>query len=563
MSLTGNIRKRFADIAPGSEAWLAEYYDYLLNRNYTVENREKLVSAVERVRKVESAVQAIENGMKSRKKDTFVFSIASGHTLALGNMGAFGLLASWALRAAGYPVLYSVCERGMFMCPLGSNRNGNYTTPPCRQCIDIRHKLYPKQYRRAMILQRADFISLRHRYERMDWDDLVHFVYDGIDIGKMCLNSLRWVVRRCNPQENEFTRHMLIDYILSAISITRDTRQLVRVKHPEAIVVSNGSHYPEAVVRHVADEESCRCVSYELGFLENSAFFSHDIAVRYQFDIPNDFVMGDKENSRLDEYMNRRRQGKFDMGGHKFWSEMMGVPDSLKEKVNKYKDVVTVFTNIGYDTSQSYSDLYFENMFDWLEQVMILPSQYKDTLFVIRAHPDEVRKGRPSNESVAGFMSEKRYTGQENVVFIPGDQLISSYALLDISKFCMVYSSSIGLEAAAVGVYVLPGGWTRYRVANSCYLTRSKEDFINKAMELIEHEGTVKPPEEWVKSARRFFYYSLYNASLDFSMFIDQKAYAGFPIKEFDAELLRGDRTESMNILCKGIAEGCSFTVPI
>ena len=53
-------------------------------------------------------------------------------------------------------------------------------------------------------------------------------------------------------------------------------------------------------------------------------------------------------------------------------------------------------------------------------------------------------------------------TSLPNVVFIDSQEYISSYELIQRSKFVMVYNSSIGLEAALMGKPVLCGGQGRY-----------------------------------------------------------------------------------------------------
>ena len=66
--------------------------------------------------------------------------------------------------------------------------------------------------------------------------------------------------------------------------------------------------------------------------------------------------------------------------------------------------MVPVFTNVIFDTSQPHSNVVFPHMFAWLDCVLELVRAHPETLFVIRAHPDEIRPGKESRESVAQWV---------------------------------------------------------------------------------------------------------------------------------------------------------------
>ncbi|HET9914931.1 MAG TPA: hypothetical protein VFQ13_23785, partial [Anaerolineales bacterium] len=54
----------------------------------------------------------------------------------------FHLLASWALRLKGIPVVYFACHSGMSHCVLGTNREDVRKAPPCTSCIYQSKTLY-------------------------------------------------------------------------------------------------------------------------------------------------------------------------------------------------------------------------------------------------------------------------------------------------------------------------------------------------------------------------------------------------------------------------------------
>jgi hypothetical protein len=83
-----------------------------------------------------------------------------------------------------------------------------------------------------------------------------------------------------------------------------------------------------------------------------------------------------------------------------------------------------------FDTSQPHSNTVFQHMFAWLDLVVQIARQHQDTLFILRAHPDENRLWKESRESVAQWVEANRLGEEGNILFVDADQSLSSYALI-------------------------------------------------------------------------------------------------------------------------------------
>ena len=112
--------------------------------------------------------------------------------------------------------------------------------------------------------------------------------------------------------------------------------------------------------------------------------------------------------------------------------------------------MVAVFTNVIFDTTQLQANVIFPDMFAWLDALLEVFKAHPETLFVLRAHPDEARPGKLSRESVAMWFEQKSASLQ-NTVLIPPQERISSYELVRLSKFVLTYNSQIGLESIVDG----------------------------------------------------------------------------------------------------------------
>ena len=317
---------------------------------------------------------------------------ASTRIEGLSLNAAFAMLTSWALRLQGIPVVHVVCMRGMGHCVLGTQRNDPRQPLPCESCLRESRALY----RGATIswLGYTPDIDLELTLAHLTLDDLSAFSWQGIPLGELTLPSLRWVLRRHHLNDDDPTRYLLREFILSAWNIYRRFSQILDTLHPRAVVIFNGQFFPEASARCAAQLRKLRVISHEVAMQPFSAFFTEGEATAYPINIPKDFQLNAEQDVRLDLYLEQRFQGNFSMAGIRFWPEMKPLGESFWARASQFSQIVPVFTNVVFDTSQRHANTIFTDMFEWLDSVREIIQSHPETFFVIRAHPDEGRKGK-------------------------------------------------------------------------------------------------------------------------------------------------------------------------
>ncbi len=449
----------------------------------------------------------------------------------------FHLLSTWALRLKGIPVAYFACHSGMSHCVLGTNRDDVRKPPPCKSCIYQSKTLYTGvptfeqlalSSSKGLNVERSnatwfDFqrnLQLAEALEDLSLQDLMNFQWQEIPLGPLCLPGLRWILRIHHLNDDEPTRYLLREYILSAWNIAQQFSDFLDRTQPRAVVVFNGQFYPEAVARYISQRRGVRVVTHEVGLQPATAFFTDGEATAYPIHIPDTFQLSDEQNTRLDAYLAKRFQGDFSMAGIKFWADMKGLDESFLQKAAGFKQIVPVFTNVIFDTSQPHANTVFEDMFDWLDLALEVIREHRETLFVIRAHPDELRVRKASRETVEGWVASRSADREPNVVFVGPRETLSSYELIQKSKFVMVYNSTIGLEASIMGAAVLCAGKARFTQYPTVFFPQTVDEIKSKMEEFLGARKIEVPPE-FQRDARRFLYYQLFRTSLPFGQFLE------------------------------------------
>jgi hypothetical protein len=478
---------------------------------------------------------------------------------------AFHLLASWAFRLQGVPVVYFACQAGMSRCVLGTNRSNVHKKPPCKSCVYQSKTLYTDiptfDLRRStssvhwFTFDRNP--ALEQTLTELDLAQLSSFTFHELPLGRLCLPGLRWILRVHNLLDDENTRFLFREYILSAWNVAQKFSAFLDEVDPRAVVVFNGQFFPEAIARYIAQGRGLRVITHEVGLQPASAYFTDGEATAYPIQIPPEFELNDQQNARLDAYLAKRFQGDFTMAGIRFWPDIKGLDPAFMAKAGDFKQIVPVFTNVIFDTSQPHANTVFSDMFAWLDLTLEIIKAHPETLFVIRAHPDETRTRKESRETVQGWVEENAVDKLENVIFVGPKESLSSYELIQRSKFVMVYNSTIGLEASLMGKPVLCAGKARFTQYPTVFFPGSVQEYQTKTEEFLRADSIQIPPE-FKRNARRFLYYQLFRSSLPFGEFLEPSVRTTQArLKSFELDDLQA--APAIQAVLKGVLENGDF----
>ncbi|MBX3037006.1 MAG: hypothetical protein KF758_08840 [Anaerolineales bacterium] len=508
--------------------------------------------------KIARVAKQVAKQKSELKGQPVVFFKASTGIDDLSWNSGFHLLASWAFRLKGIPVAYFACNAGMSKCVLGTNRDNPHKEMPCKTCVSQAKTLYAGvQSQVEGHKSQVEWFGFERdtqlvsRISQLSLHELSVFQFQNIPFGELCLPALRWILRIHHLNDDEDTRYLLREYILSAWNIAQKFSKFLDETNPRAVIVFNGQFFPEATAKYIAQKRGIRAITHEVGLQPASAYFTDGEATAYPIHIPDDFELNDEQNKKLDDYLAKRFQGDFTMAGIKFWADMKGLDETFLQKASGFKQIVPVFTNVIFDTSQPHANTVFEDMFDWLDLVLEVIKKHPETLFVIRAHPDELRVRKASRETVGGWVESNKVTDLPNVIYVAPNEALSSYELILKSKFVMIYNSTIGLEASIMRMPVLCAGKARFTQYPTVFFPQTIDE-VRKKMEEFLLAEKIEVPAEFKRNARRFLYYQLFRTSLPFGDFLEPSVRTTqTKLKSFELDKLV--ESESVKVILDGV----------
>jgi hypothetical protein len=492
-----------------------------------------------------------------------VFFNASTRIRGQSQNAAFSLLASWAVRLTGVRVVHFICWAGMSRCVLGTDQDAPERTMPCKMCT--RQSRINTTAAESQLFSYQQDDELATVLQPMSLDELLRYeqplpeVAGSLPLGKLILPSLRWRLRLQTLTDDQATRFICREFMLSAWNVARKFSVLLENIKPQSAVLFNGMHFPEATAAWLCRQRGVRVITHESGFQPFSGYFVEGSVTTYPITIP-ETDLTPEQNTRLDADLQKRLQGDFSMAGIRFWSEIRNLPEDLLKKAASFKQVAAVFTNVIFDTTQLYANVIFTDMFAWLDTLLEVFKAHPETLFVLRAHPDEARPGKSSRESV-GMWFEREAAGLQNVLFIPPEERISSYELIRLSRFVLTYNSTIGLEATLMGIPALAAARAPFVDFDTVYFERDRQAYLGK-LETFLAASSLQVPEKMVMHTRRFMYYRTYRFSLPFGEFIESTPPTGYVrLKKFSWHVL--EKSPTTRALLDGLVQGKRFELDV
>lgn len=401
----------------------------------------------------------------------------NGRRIIIFSMRVWGIHNIWegligrSLLERGANVKVVICD-GLPRCDMYSFEMPGYSKYFCKSCFAHTRQLF---HLFGLPLQSiSNFLNLSDIDQAKElvtaWSgDYRSFVAEGLPLGKLVRPSVARTLIRGNPEEDPLSPQLYREYLEGGILLTRMFRRMLDALNPDTLIMINGMFFAELIGTTIAQERQLHIVTHERGFMRDQLILAHDQPVS---SLETGEVWPQLKNkplttaaeAELNEYLSLRQTGKNQVAN--YWPSVEARHEFIVHhlRLDQQKPILTLFTNVLWDTSLYQSNLAFNNMLHWIEYTIHQLADLPTLQMIIRVHPAEVlfREHR-ARDPILEQLAPRFQTFPKNVIIVPPESDISSYALIDLSTAVTVYSSTIGLEAALRGVPTIVSGQVHYR----------------------------------------------------------------------------------------------------
>lgn len=458
-----------------------------------------------------------------------------------------------ALRLRGADVRFLTCGGGLEIC----DRTNLYEGPPmpCRSCAHyVENALDAHGFPRT---------SIRQSWEREDpvpWDELDEVptwalkdvAVDGLALGKITDLPLKWFLCAAELQGDPLAGQTARAFLRSARRIAAGVRANLEADAPDVVLLLNGLFLFEGIAWALCQEMGIDVVTYERAFLKETLVFHRGAPAGF-YDLSEDWASNARpltapESLELDGYIAQRRAGLAFDQYWRFDDDLAIHPDGGR--------LVTLFTNLTWDTAVIDRDCAFDGIQDWIETVIQAFATRAPHHLVVRIHPSERHlPGKMTRDSLEAFINRRFPRLPTNVSVIGADDLTSSYPLMDASDLGLVYTSTTGLELALAGTPVIVAGHTHYRGKGFTIDVSSPDELLEVLDRTLDDPSTTKVD---VEMARQYAHFFFFRAPIR-APYVTEPLPGLARLTTSDLNQLAPGVNHELDRICEGILHGKSF----
>ena len=468
--------------------------------------------------------------------------------------GAYEFTLAQALRMRGAEVALLTCGGGQPACEMGWGRNVH--PRPCDRCAWYTDTLtsiagvgsyrlsdyvpWGADARRAPAQPRAD----------VDGDAARPYAESSI--------SVQWFLRTTRPDRVPEGAAATEDFAVGAEAVERAAMEVFDDFEPDIVFMANGLFAFERVIRRAALDRGLRAPTYEMAPRADTLVFSQD-APAPDYDTSavwarvRDQPLTPEQDAAVTELLGNRARG---VGAHeRFFDATVEDRAQLRGhlRIPDRARVISLFTNLSWDSATIAHDVGYPSMFDWIEQTVRSAAGMEDLVLVVRVHPAEAHWR--TRESVEHEVLRGLGAVPANVRIVGASEALSSYSLVGMSDLVLAYTTTVGLEASFGGVPVAVAGDTHYR-GRGFTLDVERHEQLEHAMRTAD--GTLGPAQ--VELARRYAYTFFYRSMIPFA---PVRTRGGLIVEgPGSADALRPGRDAHLDWICDRILDGGEFALP-
>jgi capsule polysaccharide export protein KpsC/LpsZ len=190
------------------------------------------------------------------------------------------------------------------------------------------------------------------------------------------------------------------------------------------------------------------------------------------------------------------------------------------------KKVYSLFTNLTWDAAIVNKGVCFSDMWEWVKKTIIYAKDKPDIQLIIRVHPAEIHLYRKTLERVGDLIRSEFPEFPPNVRVVDSESPVSSYALAELSDKVLVFTSTVGLEAAVIGKKVIVCARAYYRDKGFTIDPDTEEEYFK---ELDSDLPIAK--KSIMEKAQRYAYAFFFDTHIPFNSVCEEEKIGDFHFK--------------------------------
>ncbi|MDH5691811.1 MAG: hypothetical protein OEZ47_01765 [Gammaproteobacteria bacterium] len=371
--------------------------------------------------------------------------------------------------------------------------NRNFTEN-CKSCVKSSESLwasYPNKTALSKYLLKEDYFAVDFQIDSLEDGLWLNYQVDGLPIGAWAKDIL--VNNYGVGDYHKIKGHEFLGrrHVKNLLLLKKAYEGALDDLAPDRIV-SNDSYYGMwALLEKLAKKRNIPFYSQWCGGRQKGWCYAYnDAAMNLNFSSAwsafSKIELYPKKREMVHQWLLSRGMPNNDMmlntaalGDHSLEEEALS-------KIDKTKPTVLLLANVIWDLAALNKEIFFEDMMSWIKETVKWFNDRPEYQLIIKAHPAELHPIVPATQETVGDMLKNSGLDlNENVIFLSPKVRATVYEFFSSTTVGLVHTSTVGLELAAFGKYVITSGKSHYRGCGFTIDPATREEyfaFLEKAL---------------------------------------------------------------------------------
>ena len=273
--------------------------------------------------------------------------------------------------------------------------------------------------------------------------------------------------------------------------------------HYDVVLTPGGVWGPSGVWAYCALESGSRLASFDSGGYGTLMLSVDGIAAKLQ-DIPYAFRLLKARSKSVEEEVFIRKSALKEIELRRGGADGFASQIKSTEKVSStYRNGVLLALNSSWDSAALGVHAVFDNSVEWIIETVKFLLENTTAQIIVRQHPAERLEIARTSDNYRSLLGEN-FGACQRLHFIAADDPINSYELLEQIDLVLVYTSTIGIEAAHMGKVVITPSNSYYSELGFVIKAKTLDQYFQSIMSGLSGKYFIS--EEMKKDSMYCFY---------------------------------------------------------
>lgn len=435
----------------------------------------------------------------------------------------------------------------------------------CNSCFAPAEKMFRSLgvsvHRYSDNIEEMEMLDAERISSSLPFDEIAQYRMDGLSVGEHALaGALRFFASGTLDRE-PCGEAVLRRYFHASLLTVYAVRRLIRKLGVSKALFHHGIYVPQGLVGEVARSEKVDVVNWNVAYKKRCFIFSHGDSYHHTLmSEPVDRWENMEWTARKDEtlmrYLESRAKGTNDWiwFHHRPVGDLRAIEKELG--IDLSKPAVGLLTNVCWDAQLHYPANAFPNMLDWIVRTIDYFRKRPDLSLVIRVHPAEIRGAIPSRQRVADEIARRFDRLPSNVVVVPPESRINTYAAMSLCNAVIIYGTKTGVELSSMGIPVIVAGEAWVRNKGITRDAATAEEYF-RILDELPFAGRMDPAT--VLRAKKYAYHFFFRRMIPVSSIEPTGSWPPFKLNIDDIDRLSPGNDRGLDVICDAILKGSDF----